>query len=332
MDDQFRFFPPQASTIAPRVDNLFLFLLLVSACIVMLVFTLVVVFAIRYRRRNPDDVGADLPSPRWMEITWTVIPTLITLVMFGWGAKLYLEMSRPPANAMEIAVIGKQWMWELQQPNGKKEINALHIPINTPIKLVLTSHDVIHDFYIPAFRTKQDVIPGRYSIEWFTATQLGSFHLFCSEYCGTQHSHMGGWVTVMTQADYSKWLGSEASDDDVVAAGGRIFAERGCIQCHGQQGPTLAGLYGTTVPLSDGTTVTADDAYLRESILYPQAKIVLGYKPIMPSYREQLTEGQLYQLIAYIKSLRAAADTQPAAGSPTFATTAPSSTTQGAAP
>jgi cytochrome c oxidase subunit 2 len=242
-----------------------------------------------------------------MEVTWSAIPLVIFIAMFSWGAVLYTDMKRPATGALEIHVIGKQWMWKLQHPGGQREIDELHVPVGVPVKLILTSQDVIHDFSIPAFRVKQDVLPGSYVTEWFTATRPGEYHLFCAEYCGTMHSGMIGRVVVMEPGAYEAWLAGVTPDEPVAVSGARLFTSLGCVQCHGKNAPTLAGLYGRRVVLADGSEATADENYLRESILNPPARIVSGFAPLMPSFRGQVTDEQVDQLVEYIKSLGAAA-------------------------
>ena len=303
----FRLFPDSASTIAPHVDALTIFLLLITGFMTVLIFVLIVVFAIKYRRREVDEVPPATKSLVWLEITWTVVPLIIFIGMFWWAATLYVDMRRPMKNALEINVIGKQWMWKIQHPGGQREINELHVPVGRPIKLVMTSQDVIHSFYLPAFRTKQDVVPGSYSTEWFEATRPGIYHLFCAEYCGTMHSGMIGRVVAMKPGDYEAWLASVTPDESPAVSGAKLFTTLGCVQCHGQNAPTLAGLFGSTVVLENGEQVYADENYLRESILNPPAKIVSGYPGLMPSFRGQLSEEQINDLVAYIKSLGAAA-------------------------
>ena len=301
-------FPAQASTLAPKVDYLFLFLILTTGSVLVLVFLLVAVFSIRYRRRLPDQVGADIAGSNILETFWTATPLVIFIIMFVWGAVLYFERSKPPAGSMEIYVVAKQWMWKLQHPEGPREINELHVPLGVPVRLVMTSQDVIHSFFVPAFRIKQDVLPGRYTSEWFQATKPGRYHLFCAEYCGSQHSRMGGWVEVMDPADYQNWLDSERVSESMVASGQRLFESLGCSGCHGPsdtaRGPSLLNLYGRSVQLEGGGSVIADESYIRESIVNPGTKIVPGYKPLMPTYQGQVGEDQLVQLIEYIKSLR----------------------------
>src|SRR5918992_502737 len=300
-------FPEQASSIAGRVDALYFFLIAITTFFVTLIFTLVIYFAAKYRRRSeserPRPVGTDLR----LEILWTVIPLILVMISFAWGARLYFTMSEAPADAMEIRAVGRQGMWKFQHPTGSREINQLHVPLGVPIKIVLASEDVVHSFYVPAFRVKMDVVPGRYTAAWFEATKEGEFHLFCAEYCGTVHSGMIGRVVVMKPADYQRWLSGTTADEPPAAAGETLFNQRGCASCHalqsGAMGPSLRGLFGSRVKLQTGQIVVADEAYIRESILNPKAKIVAGYQPIMPTFQGQIGEEQLHQLIAYIKTL-----------------------------
>jgi cytochrome c oxidase subunit 2 len=231
------------------------------------------------------------------------------MAMFSWGAVVYVDYRHAPQDTLDVYVIGKQWMWKAQQPNGLREINELHVPVGRNIRLILASEDVIHDFFVPAFRVKMDVVPGHYNTMWFRPTKPGRYHFFCSQYCGTNHAVMGGWVTVMEPSDYAAWLsGSSGGSVNPVVAGEKLFAERACATCHVADGtgraPSLNGLYDAQVLLADGSTVTADEAYIRESILQPNAKIVAGYQPLMPSFQGQLTEEQIFALTAYIKSLQ----------------------------
>lgn len=295
--------PEQASDLAVKVDQMFWYLTIFSTAITLLVCLLVAYFSVRYRRRTEDEVPPEPVTHRWAEVIAAGGLFVVFLSMFFWGAVVYIQMKRPAPHALEINVIGKQWMWKTQHPGGQREINALHLPLGVPVKLVMTSQDVIHSFGIPAFRVKQDVLPGSYSTQWFTPTKIGEFHLFCQEYCGTDHSSMIGKIVVLQPKDYEAWLAGITVDEPPEAVGARLFTSYGCLQCHGQVAPTLAGLYGRRVRLSDGSTVQADDAYLRESIVNPAAKIVAGYPPTMPSYRGQLTEEQLSALTAYIRSL-----------------------------
>lgn len=310
MFSNFPLFPEVASTVAGKVDALFFFLVAVSLFFFALVCALVLVFAIRYRRRSPADRPAEVHGSLSLELLWTIIPFGLAMVMFGWGAVLYFDMYSPPATAMNIYVVGKQWMWKIQHPEGNREINELHVPAGTPVRLIMTSEDVIHSFYIPAFRIKMDVLPGRYTTAWFEATKPGKYHLFCAEYCGTKHSEMVGSVYVMEPADYQEWLDKGPGTTlSMVEEGAQLYAQLGCGTCHeqvsGARGPSLHDLYSRTVELMDGETVTVDDAYLRRSILEPASQIVAGYAPIMPTYRGQISEENLLKLIAYIKSLAA---------------------------
>ena len=302
----FELAPESASQMAGSWDWLFLFVLALTTFFAVLIAALILVFVVKYRRRHPKEIGVDTGEHYWLEWTWSGVPMAILIFVFIWSATLFVRMSQPPADALEIHVVGKQWMWKIQQPSGRKEIDELHIPLGRPIKLEMTSQDVIHSFFVPAFRIKQDVVPGRYSYEWFTADKLGEYHLFCSQYCGTSHAAMIGTVYVMEPRDYAKWAASAAMEDRPEAAGEHLFTQYGCINCHGSQAPSLAGIYGHSESLSDGSHVLVDDGYLRESIINSRAKMVAGYPPIMPSYQGQLSEEQLNQLIAYIKSLRAA--------------------------
>jgi cytochrome c oxidase subunit II len=303
----FRLFPEQASTIAGPVDALLLFLIGVSALFAGLIFLTVIVFAIKYRRRSEKERPRHTQVSVALEVLWTVIPLGLTMVMFGWGAWIYFTMSRPPADAIEIFVVGKQWMWKLQHPDGQREINELHVPMGRPVKLTMTSEDTIHSFFVPEFRVKKDVVPGRYSTVWFQATKPGEYHLFCTQYCGTNHANMIGRIVVMTPEAYQAWLKGGGPSISLAAAGEALFQQKGCASCHLPDGkgpaPSLVGLFGKPVKLSTGATVTADEAYIRESILDPLAKIVAGYQPIMPPFKGLLSEDQLLQIIAYIKSL-----------------------------
>ncbi len=306
----FPLFPEKASTIAAGVDHLYFFLVAVAALFSIGIFVTLFFFALRYRRRKEGETAVPIHGSTPLEIVWSAIPLVIVMMMFGWGASLYFRNSRAPEGAIEIYVVGKQWMWKLQHPEGQREINELHVPVGRPVRLIMTSQDVIHSFYIPAFRIKNDVLPNRYSTAWFQATRTGEYHLFCAEYCGTQHSGMVGRVVVMEPAEYEQWLSGGPVGESLSVAGERLFRRLGCTNCHSPEargrtrGPLLAGLFGKPVPLQDGKIVTADEAYIRESILNPRAKIVAGYAPEMPTFQGQVTEENLLELIAYIKSLR----------------------------
>jgi cytochrome c oxidase subunit 2 len=301
-------FPVQASTLAPQVDHLLYFLLTVAAFFTILIFFCIFYFAVRYRRKSETEVPPEIHGSLALELTWTIIPALLTMVMFVWGAAVFMKGQRPPNDAIEVYVVAKQWMWKMQHMEGQREINELHVPVGKPVKLIMTSEDVIHSFYVPAFRTKQDVLPGRYTVEWFQPDKPGRYHLFCAEYCGTKHSGMIGWIDVMEPADYQAWLsGGRTGNETLAQAGERLFTELACINCHHltDKGrcPDLVGLFNQPVKLTTGETIKADEAYLRESILNPNAKIVAGYQPVMPTFQGLVTEEGVLQLIAYIKSL-----------------------------
>jgi cytochrome c oxidase subunit 2 len=306
----FPLFPEQASTMATRVDALFYFLVAVTICFVTLIFVTIVFFAVKYRRRAEDERPAPIEGNFWLEVFWSVIPFGLTMIMFVWGAIIYFDIFNPPNDALEISIVGRQWMWKAQHPEGQSEINELHVPLGQPVKLTMTSEDVIHDFFLPAFRVKQDVLPGRYTTLWFEATKAGEYPLYCAEYCGTQHSGMIGRVVVMEPAEFQKWLSGGATGMSMADLGESLFQRLGCQTCHRAggtiQGPSLTGLFGKTVKLESGATVIVDEDYIRESIIDPRAKIVAGYQPIMPTFKGLISEEGLLQLIAYIKSLSTA--------------------------
>ncbi len=301
-------FPSQASTLAHRVDVFFYFLCAVAIFFSTLIFVLIVVFAVKYRRRSPGEVGAPIEGNIPIEIFWSVVPLGITMVMFGWGALIYFEIFTPPKNALEIDVVGRQWMWKAQHAEGQSEINELHVPAGRPVQLRMTSEDVIHSFFVPAFRVKMDVLPGRYTTLWFHPTRPGAYHLFCAEYCGTLHSGMLGTIYVMEPADFQRWLGEGAIGVSMADAGAELFQRLGCGMCHRPdgkgQGPPLAGIFGRTVKLQSGGTAVADENYIRESIVDPNAKITAGYPAVMPTFRGLASEDGILQIIAYLKSLR----------------------------
>jgi cytochrome c oxidase subunit 2 len=303
----FPLFPEQASTMAGRVDALYLALLALAAFFSVLIACLVVGFAIKFRRRSPGDIGTPVHGNFALEAVWTGVPLVIVTVVFLWGAEIFFSMARVPPQAMEIYVVGKRWMWKAQHLSGQREINELHVPVGVPVKLTLTSEDVIHSFYVPAFRIKKDAVPGRYATMWFQATKPGRYHLFCAEYCGTQHSGMIGWVTVMEPAAFQTWLTGGGSGS-LAAEGQKIFQSLGCVTCHRAdaqgRGPRLEGLFGRTVSLASGEQVMADADYVRESIVTPAAKVVAGYQPVMPTYQGLVSEEGLMQLMAYIQSLQ----------------------------
>ena len=270
--------------------------------------TAIIVFFFKYHRKTPNAVGIPIHGDMRLETAWMVIPLFLAMAMFGWGAVVYVDYRNAPPDTLDIYVIGKQWMWKAQQPSGLKEINELHVPVGRNIRLVMASEDVIHDFFVPAFRVKMDVVPGHYNTMWFRPTKAGRYHFFCSQYCGTNHALMGGWVTVMEPSDYAAWLSGSGAQGDPAVAGEKLFVERACSTCHFAdgtgRGPSLNGLFGAKVLLADGSSITANEAYIRESILQPNAKIVARYAPSMPTYQGQLTEEQILALIAYVKSLQ----------------------------
>ncbi len=310
------FWPESASTTAGRVDALYIFLVLVSAIMTVLIFTTLIVFAIKFRRRHGRP-AEQIEGSTILEITWSVIPFAVFMSFFVWGAVIYFQERTPPQDAMEVYTVAKQWMWKFEHAGGQREINELHVPIGRDVKLIMTSQDVIHSFYVPAFRIKQDVLPGRYTTFWFHATKAGTYHLFCAEYCGTQHSGMIGWIVVMEPRDYEAWMTSGGGNQPLAVTGQQLFSQFGCATCHRAEtqgrGPNLAGLYNRPVLLEDGRTINADDNYIRESILEPGAKIVRGFKPVMPTYQGQVSDEQLNALVAYVKSLTQPTP-QPVAG------------------
>ena len=314
MFKNFPLFPVQASQQAGQVDAVYFFLVAVTAFFSLLIATLVIVFAVKYRRRHQDEIGMPIHGSLPLELIWTIIPFFIVMIMFGWGAKVFFNLYRAPAGAMEVYVVGKQWMWKIQHMGGQREINELHVPVGRPVKLIMGSEDVLHSFYIPAFRVKADVIPGRYNTLWFEATRPGTYHLFCAEYCGTKHSGMIGAIIAMEPSDFQAWLGGGAGEQSPAASGAKLFSDLACATCHQQEtqgrGPMLLNLFGKPVELQDGRRIVADEAYIRESIVNPQAKVVAGFQPIMPTFQGLVTEEQLLQLIAYVRSLTK----EPAAG------------------
>lgn len=305
--DKFRLLPPDASTNASQVDLMFIGLLVISAFFMVAIFFPLIWFAIKYRRGSKADRSNPSEGSNWMELGWTTFPTILGIALFSWGAVGYYRTDTPPPDALEVNVVGKQWMWKLQHAEGKREINELHVPEGRAVRMTLTSQDVIHSFFVPAFRMKRDVIPGRYVTEWFKATRKGEYHIFCSQYCGTDHSAMIGRVVVMEPVAYQKWLEQGEVTEPIVRAGERLFRERGCSGCHAPNSafhaPLLEGVYGHPVPLSTKETVMADDQYIRDSILLPAKQIAAGYENIMPSYTGHLSEEEVMQLISYIKSL-----------------------------
>ena len=309
------FHPDQASSIARAVDQLHFVITGITLFFTFVIFSTIFYFMIKYRRRSRDERPANIEGSLPLEIAWTLIPTMICAGLFIWASSQYFANAKAPDGAIEIFVTGRQWMWKVQHPEGQQEINELHVPLGRPVKLTITSEDVIHDFFIPAFRVKKDAVPGRYTSLWFTATEMGRFHLFCAQYCGAFHAGMEGWVIVMEPNEYERWLNSGASGETLEAAGQRLFQDRGCATCHleagGGRGPSLRGVFGHPVRLASGLTATVDESYLREAILNPNSDPVAGYPPIMPAFQGQLDEEQVLDLIAYIRSLRNEGEAQP---------------------
>jgi cytochrome c oxidase subunit 2 len=307
MDSDFRLFPDQASAGAAGVDLIYFYLLSVSVFFTGLIFFLLIYFCIKYRRRPGRETGVQIKPRISLEIAWIAIPLVLVMIMFFWGASAFFPIYRPPSNALDVYVVGRQWMWKIQHAAGNPEINELHVPLGRPIRLTMTSQDVIHSFYVPAFRLKQDVLPGRYTTIWFEPTKIGEFHLFCAEYCGTKHSGMVGRVVVLSPADYERWLATGISQGSLASGGHRLFLSLGCAACHtedvGAQGPNLTRLSGSRVLLQGGGETVADENYLRESILDPAAKLVAGFQPIMPAFRGKVSEDDLLRLVSYLKAL-----------------------------
>jgi cytochrome c oxidase subunit II len=299
-------FPREASTIAPYMDELYFFLLAMTVVGIILVGAIVFTFSIRYRR-SVHPVATQIEGSTLLEATWTIIPLAIFLVTFVWGALLYFRIYNPPVNSMNIYIVGKQWMWKAEHPGGQHEINALHVPTGQPIQLTMISQDVFHSFSIPDFRIKREVIPGRYSTVWFEATTPGTYHLFCTQYCGTNHSVMIGEITVLSLDDYKKWTEESTSGMSLAQNGERLFASMGCNACHSgsaaARGPNLAGVFGSKLALTNGSEVLVNEAYLRDAILNPSQHITAGYAPIMPTYQGQLSEDGLIDLVEYLKTL-----------------------------
>lgn len=297
--------PVLASKLGAQTDTLFFFLTGMSVFFCVLIFGTIFYFAIRYRRRDqtiPPVIKYSIP----LEVSWIAIPLVLTGVIFVWGARQFFRESEPPQGAIEILVVGKQWMWHLQHSGGQREINELHIPVDTPVKLTMTSEDVIHDFFVPAFRDKEDVVPGRYTTEWFTATKVGRYHFFCAQYCGTMHSLMRGWVDVMDPKDYAAWLVRNKPAQPPSAVGERLFEKLACTNCHqtdgSGSGPSLEGIFGTVVTLKDGRRQVVDNSFLREKILDPGSLPIEGYPQVMPSFRGEITEQEILDVAAFIKS------------------------------
>jgi cytochrome c oxidase subunit II len=299
--------PPAASALGHKVDVLFYAVLGLTGGVALAIAVLIVAFTIRYRRGSTADRSNPPVRLRWLEVTWISTPFVLFLGIFGWSSVVFSQLHQPPREALRIHVLAKQWMWRLEHENGRREIDELHVPLGRPVELIMTSQDVIHSFYVPQFRAKQDLVPGRYTSLWFTATRAGHFRLFCAEYCGTQHAGMQGQIIVMQPAQFAAWLAEGPARSSLAAQGFEIFRRAGCSGCHEPtstvHAPGLTGLFGRPVHLSDGTTVIADETYIRDSILLPQKQVVVGFDPVMPSFQGQLDEDEITALIAYIQSL-----------------------------
>lgn len=317
------FSPDQASSLAGSVDALYGFLWTLTIVVGVALTVLIMYFAVKYRRRDEEEIPRPVRASHRLEAVWVGVPFVMAMGIFVWGASIYYRMYRPPEEAIDVYVVAKQWMWKFQHLDGHREINELHVPVGRKVKLTMTTEDVIHSFYVPAFRVKMDVVPGKYSTIWFEPSKAGRYHLFCAEYCGTSHSGMIGWVEVMEAPEYQAWLGGGAQGGSLAESGEKLFQQLACNTCHKAdgtgRGPVLQGLFGQSVQLANGQKIVADEAYIRESILNPKAKIVSGYQPIMPTFQGQVSEEQLLQLIAYIHSLASvkgpATQGTPASGS-----------------
>ncbi|HUP58909.1 MAG TPA: cytochrome c oxidase subunit II [Thermoanaerobaculia bacterium] len=303
----FPLFPEAASDVAKYVDGLYLSLVAICGAVSLLIWIVIFYFAIKYRRRPDNQLAQEQEPPALLEATWIIVPTIIFIGIFIAGAWVFFRIQRVPANALEVYATGRQWMWKFQHPSGQREINTLHVPVGRPVKITMASEDVIHSLWFPAFRVKNDVLPNRYRTMWFTATKTGRFHIFCAEYCGTQHSGMIGWVVVMEPTEYQRWLAG-GTEGSLASQGEILFQKYACNTCHtstaGARGPVLAGVYGKQRVLTDGRSVVADDNYIRESILNPAAKIVAGFQPVMPAFQGQVSEEDLIRLLAYLKALQ----------------------------
>ena len=310
MIELFHFVPPSASSTSARFDLLMLGLLLLTGAVALAVTSLIVLFSIRYRRGSAADRSHAPARNRSVEVAWTVTPLLLFLCLYAWAAYDYVRLYRVPPDAMPVFVVAKQWMWKLEHANGHREIGELHVPLGQPTRLVMTSQDVIHSFFVPAFRIKQDVVPGRYTSLWFTPTRAGEFHLFCADYCGTEHSVMRGRIVVMPPAEFARWLQYGPNQPAIAARGFELFRRYGCSGCHSAgssvHAPDLNGLLGRTVHLQDGRALVADENYIRDSILLPRKDIVAGYEPIMPSFAGQIGEEDIMAIIEYIRQTGAA--------------------------
>jgi len=313
MNQIFEFSPETASTSAARTHHLFFFILIFALIFTTVIAAVIIFFVIKYRRRSSEQLPQASADSSRLQIVWTVLPLILTMTLFAWGTEVYLQNSVPPEHAMQIYVVGRQWLWKIQHPEGRREIDELHVPLGRDIKLTLSSEDVLHDFSIPAFRIQQEVIPGRDTVMWFRATNVGRYPLFCAEYCGPQHGEMNGTIIVMEPSQYESWLGGGAEAAAAAAVTGKdLMQQFGCNTCHPSTAPNFNGLLGRKVKLQDGRTVVADEQYIRNCILKPATQYVAGYPPIMPSFEGKLTEEQLAKIIDYIKTLKGPEGSAPA--------------------
>jgi cytochrome c oxidase subunit II len=316
MSSLFQLIPEQASTMAPKVDQLYWFIIGVTAFFGILTSVMVVYFAVKYRTNDPLAVGSPITGSIPLELAWSVIPFLISIVIFVWASQVFFDLYRPPDQTLDIYATGKRWMWKFQHLDGKAEINELHVPVGRPVKVTFTSEDVLHSLYFPSFRTKADAVPGRYSSVWFDATKVGVYDIFCAEYCGTRHSGMIGKVHVMEPADYQAWLSGGGGGGTLAQRGERLFSELACNTCHigdgSGRGPSLHNKFGTQEQLVNGSVVHIDESYVRESILRPQMKVVAGFQPLMPTFQGLVNEESVMALIEYVKSLQSSGGTAAA--------------------
>jgi cytochrome c oxidase subunit 2 len=300
--------PPTASAYADELNDFFWVMVALCGFVAVAIAVFIIYCAVKYHRKDPDELPEQIPGNNKVEITWTVVPAIIFLGMFGWGAKTYFDVEEPPPDCLDVFVLAKQWMWKLEYPNGIREINTMHVPLNRPVRLTMISEDVIHDFFVPAFRMKQDVLPKRYMTIWFRATAAGKYHLFCAEYCGAKHSGMIGWVYVMNPADYNRWVERGGGEGSLASTGEKYFHQFGCSNCHHFDGhgpgPDLRGLYDHPVMLQTGVTRIADETYIRECIMGDKGGPVYGFNGnVMPSFKGQLTEEQILALVSFVKAM-----------------------------
>ncbi len=304
--------PPQATALAANTDALFYFILVLCVIFFIIVVGAMFYFAIKYRRRSPNQRTSDIKGSHTVELVWSVIPAILLIIIFAWGFKDWLALSIPPANALDVRVTGRKWSWAFNYPKDNITANELIVPVDQPVRLTMSSTDVLHSFFVPAFRIKRDVLPNRYTVVWFEANTTGDFEIYCTEYCGTDHSRMLSKVKVLSQTDYDKWIqtggGLDKANMSSVDLGKLYFTQFGCNSCHSVDGtakigPTLAKKYGTEHELEGGAKVLVDDNYLRESIVNPTAKIAKGFAPVMPSFQGQINDEQMNALIDYIKEI-----------------------------